>query len=133
MQFSVNFVGNNAVNSNKVQNYLGTDDIERIKQELEMPDLDLSLVKEYFTPCVRDPNIKITYNTALKSGKFKNDKSYTVKVSPHFLNIFLYKKTHIQKNKNNGAIERIYMSFQLNEAGVIQLWEHLGFPDELES
>jgi len=131
MEFNVKFESTTdyAVNLNYMD--YGLNQVERIRQELNLPNLPLSV----FYPGINSYNVDYTIrnlpeNLVKKSNRFKETNQIIVKTPVGYLNAFA-KISYKTYQKDNGEIIKVKLFYEIQESSILSLWESLGFPLEI--
>lgn len=109
---------------------LGMDDLDRIRSELEIPNLDPERVSKDVYRLYTSPGIKLPEHIARHSGHFKEGCSATAKVRTNALNQFVSTQIEAKRDLSSGAVENVKLMYVLDEEAVIDAWQDAGFPLE---
>jgi len=132
MQFTVEFKSWNVAHAIQF-NWgceAGLKDIDKVREELNIPELNVQLFASAASAKRENPTIDIDESLARELGVFSDKNTHTVKVYMGSLNQFTYLAPNVVKDPENGCIRYIGWMIELNENAVIDAWIEAGHPDE---
>lgn len=134
MEFKVKFV---AFSSTRLAIDVGGErqglrSLDRIREELNLPDLDPKLVETYSKKLRIDPTIALTEDEARESNQFENTNFIKVIVDKSSLNDFAKSYLVVDKDSRTGEIKDINTQWAIDRDALFEWWKSKGFPLEIE-
>jgi len=109
---------------------IGLDELDRARQELSIPELDISLLEQEISGVHTDLDFQIIERTARESGLFKNDHHVIVKTPAGFLNDFVATKVIAERKQDTDEITTVRIIREIMGIAILDAWAEAGHPTE---
>lgn len=129
VEFTTKMITATAINLETRRN--GTRAIERVRTELNIPNLDPELIWEKTRSWYVNIEIQVPYETALRCSHFENTNLVTVRVDIGALNQFVYEELEVIRSTETGEVLDVQFIRKLDENQVIYWWEQNEFKLDL--
>lgn len=111
----------------------GTRDIERVRAELNIPNLDPARIAEMTPEIGENPSIEVPYNMVVRCSHFEDTNCVTVIVDRCALNQFVREDLTVERSRETGEVNYVRFRPYVDTYQVLQWWEQNEFKLDLST
>jgi hypothetical protein len=109
---------------------LGLGDVDKIRTELGIPDLDCRGIRSFSIGLFEDPEIMVPEKVARMSGRFERTHLVVVRVSLGCLNPYTYEEIVPEMSRATGGVVDVVIRVRASEDQILAAWLEAGAPLE---